>query len=232
MDPKLHKALKTIPLFTGISERLMDDIVSLTSTKKQAKNTIVVQEGNMGDTMYVILQGSVKISYYARDGREVVLSIMQPGEFFGEMSLLDEQPRSATVVTLIDSEFATLHGIAFRRLMEKSHELTYQMLTEVVQRLRLTSKVLERISTMDVPHRLYDFLTYYCKRYGHVLPSGQYATKLPTHQLLADQLSTSRETISRAISALKKESILITDGGRGKVLVDMEALETLMLALR
>ncbi|MDT8377230.1 MAG: Crp/Fnr family transcriptional regulator, partial [Mariprofundaceae bacterium] len=130
------------------------------------------------------------------------------------------------------SKLAQIRQKDFERLLLNQPQIALKLLTEVVSRLRRTSMVLERISTMDVPHRLYDYIQDYCKRFGIKDEEGYYAVKLQTHQLIADQLSTSRETISRAMSALKKEGILLPSEGRGEVRVDMDAIETLLFAIQ
>jgi CRP/FNR family transcriptional regulator/CRP/FNR family cyclic AMP-dependent transcriptional regulator len=228
----LKQLLKRIPLFSGLSEDELDSIARLTVVTRIPKKHIVVHEGEPGDAMYVILKGLVKIVYYTPEGREVVLSLLGGGEFFGEMALLDKEPRSATVMTLEDSEFAYIRRSDFENLLTKNPNLALEMLSEVTRRLRRTSNILERISTMDVPHRLYDFLCDYCRTMGKEDGHGQYILKLPTHQLIADQLSTSRETISRAISALKKKGIISPVHGRRLVRIDMRALESLLETFR
>jgi len=181
--------------------------------------------------LYIILKGSVKISTYSYDGREVILSLLESGAFFGEMSLLDRQPRSANVTTLEASTIIQIRRKNFEHLLLKTPSLTLKLLTEVVSRLRRTSLILERISTMDVPHRLYSYLQDFCERFG-TLKGEQMMVRLPTHQLIADQLSTSRETISRAISSLKKEKIICPIANSRSVCIDMEAIETLLLAMQ
>ncbi|MFQ5355957.1 MAG: Crp/Fnr family transcriptional regulator [Mariprofundaceae bacterium] len=227
----MREYLKRVPLFSGLSDDELEAIVGLTVVTRTPKKHIVMQEGEIGDAMYIILKGSVKIVYYTPEGREVVLSILGDGEFFGEMALLDSEPRSATVMTLEDSELAYIRRSDFKRLLVENAKLALEMLTEVVKRLRRTSYILERISTMDVPHRLYDFLRDFCRTSGEVNREGQYIIKLPTHQLMADQLSTSRETISRAVSSLKKEKIISQVPGQRLVSVDMQALECLLEAI-
>jgi len=228
----MKKYLKRIPLFSDLSDEDLESIVQLTVVSRIPKKCIVVQEGEIGDSMYVILLGSVKIVYYTPDGREVVLSILENGDFFGEMSLLDQEPRSATVMTMEDSEFAYIRHSDFKHLMAGNPKLTMALLGEVVKRLRRTSHILERVSTMDVSHRLYDYLCYFCQSHGILSEQGQYMVKLPTHRLIADQLSTSRETISRAISSLKKKGIISPIHGRRAVNVDTNAMESLLEALQ
>jgi len=224
----MREILKVVPLFSEFNDVEIDAIAALVSTQKYPKKMLIVQEGEMGNSMFIILRGSVKVSSYAADGREVVLCLLGKGAFFGEMALLDAAPRSATVITMEDTELGHIRRADFERLMLQMPRLTRKLLAEMVSRLRRTSAVFGRISTMDVPQRLYNYIRDYCLRFGSPDANGDVEIKLQTHQLLADQLSTSRETISRAISALKKEEIITPLEGRGRVRVDMHALETLL----
>jgi len=221
--------LRKVPLFSELDERELASIAALASSIEIRKKSIVVQESDPGDSMYIILGGEVKVSTYSLDGREVVLALLGKGSFFGEMSLLDEQPRSANVTTMQDSTFANIRRCDLVPVLLEQPAISLKLLTEIAARLRKTSRVLERISSMDVSHRLYAYLVDHCLRFSHPDHDGFYNTVLPTHQLLADQLSTSRETISRAISRLKKDGILVQGEGRGKMLVDVETLEDMMV---
>jgi CRP-like cAMP-binding protein len=158
----------------------------------------------------------------------VVLALLAKGSFFGEMSLLDKEPRSATVTTMQDSRFAHIRRCDFVPLLLEQPAITVKLLAEVANRLRRTSRILEYISSMDVPHRLYAYLIDHCQRFSRQDSDDWYTTVLPTHQLLADQLSTSRETISRAISALKKKGFLVQGDGRGQMRVDVDKLECML----
>ncbi|MDX8396933.1 MAG: Crp/Fnr family transcriptional regulator [Mariprofundaceae bacterium] len=227
----MQDVFRKVALFSEFDKQELDAVVALATTHNVGKNNVIVHEGEDGNSMFVVLQGSVKISYYSIDGREVILSLLEEGAFFGEMSLLDKQPRSATVTTLEASKIAQIRRKDFERLLLSTPSLSLKLLAEVVGRLRKTSLVLERISTMDVPHRLYSYLGDYCERFGKASEQGSIIS-LPTHQLMADQLSTSRETISRAISSLKKEGIICPAQGSKQVCVDTDALETLLSALQ
>ena len=229
----MHNIIRRIPLFSELEERDIDAITALVSTRNVPRKSIVVQEGDAGDSLFIIVKGAVKISSYTAEGKEVVLSLLGPGGVFGEMALLDRQPRSATVTTTEDSTLAQIRRPDFDRLLQNQPSIALGLLEELATRLRRTTQVLERISTMDVPHRLYNYILDFCLRHGeHTSGDGAMQVRLPTHQLIADQLSTSRETISRAISTLKKEGIIIPIQGRSLVQIDMQALETLADAMK
>ncbi|PCI01528.1 MAG: Crp/Fnr family transcriptional regulator [Zetaproteobacteria bacterium] len=227
----MQEILKHIPLFSELDAGELASIYKLITINDVAKKTVVLHEGEEGGSLFIIIEGSVKISYYAPDGREIVLSLLEEGAYFGEMSLLDKQPRSATVSTLTNSKLAQIRSVNFERLLLKQPKVALKLLAETVNRLRRTSQLLERVSTMDVPHRLYFYLKDFGDRFGKVDSDGVIIVKLPTHQMIADQLSTSRETISRAASALKKEGIIGKTDNPGESKIDMDALETLLQAI-
>jgi len=220
--------LRQVPLFSELDEQELASIATLASSIDVRKKTMVVQEYEMGNSMYIILDGEVKVSTYSADGREVVLALLGSGSFFGEMSLLDAQPRSANVTTMTDCTLANIRRKDLLPLLLDQPGIALKLLMEVTVRLRKTSRMLERISSMDVPHRLYAYMVDYCHRFGRKGADGRYSTLMPTHQLLADQLSTSRETISRTISQMKKDSIILQAEARGKMRVDVTALENML----
>ena len=222
---EMNDMLKKVPLFAELDDHELKSVAALANSLDIPKKNIVFQEFDLGDSMYVILKGEVKVSTYSAEGREVVLALLEKGSFFGELSLLDEEPRSATVTTMEDSKFAHIRRRDLVPLLLEQPAITLKILSETASRLRRTSRVLERISSMDVPHRLYAYLVDHCQRFNQQDDEGWASTILPTHQLLADQLSTSRETISRAISQLKKDGVLVQGEGRGKMRVNIDALE-------
>jgi len=225
---QLLEILHRVPLFSELNAQELACLERLVKTRQVDKKNIIVQENDPGDSLFIVLEGMVKISSYTADGKEVVLALLGKGAFFGEMSLLDRQPRSATVTTMEPSRLAQISRHDLDPLLLEQPQITLKLLTEVVARLRKTSRVLERISSMDVPHRLYAYLVDFCQRFGQLLEDGKYDVVLPTHQLMADQLSTSRETVSRAISMLKKEGILVSGKRRGKMHVDIDMLNAML----
>lgn len=220
--------LRKVPLFAELDQGELASIAALASSIEIPAKSMVVQEFDIGDSMYVILEGEVKVSTFSAEGREVVLALLGKGSFFGEMSLLDEEPRSANVTTMERSKLANIRRRDLVALLMERPTIALKLLAEIAGRLRKTSRVLERISSMDVPHRLYAYLVDHCQRFGQPGRDGRYATVLPTHQLLADQLSTSRETISRAISQLKRDQVLEQGARRGQMKIDLERLEEML----
>src|SRR5258705_7666247 len=112
-------ALKAVPFFTQLSDKELDVIRAVATEKSYPKSAVVLTEGEMGDSLYMIQTGKVKVFIGDEDGREIILKILGPGDFFGEMSMIDKQPRSASVTTLEPSTFHILSHAAFASCVEQ-----------------------------------------------------------------------------------------------------------------
>src|SRR6476661_5498385 len=113
------QTLKAVPFFTQLNDRELDVVRAVATEKSYPKNAVVLTEGEMGDSLYMIQTGKVKVFIGDEDGREIILKILGPGDFFGEMSMIDKQPRSASVTTLEASTFHILSHSAFERSVEQ-----------------------------------------------------------------------------------------------------------------
>src|SRR3954449_11502639 len=123
--------LKAVPFFTQLNDRELDVVRSVSTEKSYPKNAVVLTEGEMGDSLYMIQSGKVKVFIGDEDGREIILKILGPGDFFGEMSMIDKQPRSASVTTLETSTFLVLQHNAFEKCVEAAPRIA-QMVMQVL----------------------------------------------------------------------------------------------------
>lgn len=228
MMNRLIPLLRNVNLFSEMDEGELDAIARIVTVSKVKPTQLIFQEGDPGGKFYLILRGKVKVVHYTPSGREQILSFLGKGDFFGEMALLDDHPRSATVVALEETELAQILHTDFMALLEREPGLTLKLLKELVRRLRLTSNLLVKIGTLDVPHRLCHYLYEYGKLHGRQEDDGSCTVRLPTHQTIADHLSTTRETISRAIGTLRKDGIIKPLDRKGCVRLDMDGLKNLL----
>src|ERR1043165_4014094 len=109
------QTLKAVPFFTQLTDKELDVVRSVATEKHFPKNAVVLTEGEMGDSLYMIQTGKVKVFIGDEEGREIILKILGPGAFFGEMSMIDKQPRSASVTTIEASMFLVLTHAAFEK---------------------------------------------------------------------------------------------------------------------
>ncbi|HEX8619833.1 MAG TPA: Crp/Fnr family transcriptional regulator, partial [Thermoanaerobaculia bacterium] len=165
-----------------------------------------------GDVFCLIREGQVKVTMISPEGKEIILSLLGPGDFFGEMALLDDEPRSATVVATEPLELMTIWRNDFLQIMGQNFDITKKVLAEISRRLRTASSRIESLATMDVYGRLARFFLDMAKDQGKVLDNGYVAVTRPTHQSIANMIGTSRETVSRLIHDLMRQNLLISEG--------------------
>jgi len=158
------------------------------------KGSVIVFEDDPGDALYLVAKGQVKVVLIGEDGREVILSVLGEGNFFGEMSLIDEKPRSATVIAMVDSVVLVLRREDFQARLRTSPEIAIALLRELSRRLRRADEKIGSLVLLDVNGRLADLLLRLAEEEG-----GDRITKKLTHNVLAQMIGSSRETVSRTM---------------------------------
>ena len=214
--------LKYIPLF---SELVDDDLraISKVAVKQNfRKDNMVLIEEEVGSTMFIIMDGRVKISRISDEGREVILSIMSEGDFFGEMSILDGQARSANVITLEDSSILIIHREDFLRMMHDYPQIAINLLKELAHRLRRSDSQIKSLSLQNATGKVASTLLRIADDSGKIHLGQVEIPKLPPQQDLANMAGTSRETISRVLKSLSEKGYLRKEGNK-LIILDYES---------
>jgi len=204
------ESLRTIPLFAAVSDEDLASIASLLIERRFPKNKTIVEEGLSGDYMYVIREGRVKVSKLSGDGREKILEMLEAGAFFGEMSLLDSAPRSASVKALTEVRILALARNDFLNVLRRSPDLSLAVIRVLTQRLRQVDEQASSLSFQKVRQRTMGLLQRLARE--ETSSPNRRATPTLTHQQIADMIGTSRETVTRAVKNLKEEGWLEQDG--------------------
>jgi len=208
------QVLKQIPLFSELSDRDLEKIFQVASRQRYHKDNIILIEEEVGSTMFVILSGRVKISRISDDGREVILSILSDGDFFGEMSLLDGHTRSANVTAIEESELLVIRREEFLQMLKEFPQIAINLLKELAQRIRKSDEHIKSLSLQDATGRVASTLLRIAEDSG-VFRKGQVEIQeLPLQQDLANMAGTSRETISRVIKSLTDDGYLKKQSGK------------------
>lgn len=215
--------LRNVSIFEELPERDLAKIASLGTRKTFLKGSVILMEDEIGSALFIIIDGKVKVSRLDETGREVILSILGPGEVFGEMSLLDGMKRSATVSALTDTEVLIIYRDDFLNLLNKHPQIAISLLKELTQRLRKADMQIKSLSLKDAQGRVGCVLIMLAddlgKMYkGHVIVEG-----LPTQQDLANMAGTSRETVSRILSKFEKMGLIKIEG-RNLIILEYEKM--------
>jgi CRP-like cAMP-binding protein len=211
-DGEALESLRSIPLFSAVSDEDLESIASLLIERRLPKNKTIVEEGTPGDYMYVIPEGRVKVTKLSGDGREKILELLEAGSFFGEMSLLDSAPRSASVKALTNVRILALSRNDFLNVLRRSPDLALAVIQELTCRLRQQDEQASSLSFQRVKERTQGLLVRLAR--DEIGTSGRLATPPLTHQQIADMIGTSRETVTRAVKGLKEEGWLEQEGKR------------------
>ena len=205
-------SLRSIPLFNRVSEGDLEELATHLIERRFPKNATVVEEGLPGDYMYVIRSGRAKVTKASEDGREKIMNFLETGAFFGDMALLGDEARSASVKTLEESVLLALSRRDFIDLLRQSPDLALAVIEELANRLREKNEQARSLSFQGVEERTRNLFE------RIALPDdtheGCRLTPVLTHQQIADMVGTSRETVTRSIKQLKESGWLSQEGKR------------------
>jgi len=196
--------LKAVPFFTQLSDRELDVVRAVASEKSYPKTAVVLTEGEMGDSLYMIQSGKVKVFIGDEDGREIILKILNPGDFFGEMSMIDKQPRSASVTTIDASTFLVLTHAAFEKCVEQAPRIAAMVMQILAQRVREADRKIGTLALMDVYGRVASTLLELSVYSNGKLMVGE---KL-SQQDLANMVGASREMVNRILKDLSDRGFI------------------------
>lgn len=213
--------MRGVPLFASLSE---DGLVALAARLRRRTlppGTPVVYKGDPSGALYLIASGRVKVHQATTNGDEVIIEVLGPGDFFGEMSLLDGKPRSADVSTLDRAELLLLEGAALRDIVAEQPSVAWTLLRILSQRLRGQNDRTEMLMTRDVTGRVADQLLRLAKSQGTLLPDGK-SIRLEvtlTQSDFAALIGATRERVSRALSSFRTSGAIDWDKEEGRWII-------------
>ena len=213
--------LRKVPFFNSLKENDLKKLARLTSLHTYKSDSIILMESEAGISLYLIAKGSVKVSRMSSEGKEVILSILKDGDFFGELSLLDGEARSANVTAIEDSELLILRRDDFLRILQEHPELSIFLLKELAKRIRKSDAQIKSLSLLNAAGRVGTVFIQSAETGGKIHDGKAYITKLPTQQDIAGMTGMTRETVSRAIRLLIEEK-LISKSGNSIIIEDFE----------
>ena len=216
--------LKSVPIFADLSLSDLEKIANKMISRNYNKGQVILLEESKGETFFVIKTGEVKVTKLSDDGREVILAILGDSDFFGEMSLLDGEGRSANIVANEDSTALTLSRNDFLSCLESYPKIAISLLEELAVRLRKSDKHIESLSLSDSEHRIGITIARLAEEIGTIKKGVVSIKKLPFQQDIANMAGTSRETVSRTIKLFEDKKIL-TRNGRALTIFDFNSFK-------
>ena len=210
--------LKYVPIFTELNDGTLEQISKIGIRKIFKKDSVVLFEHETGAALFVIVEGRVKISRVSDDGREVILTILNDSDFFGEMAILDGLSRSANVTAMEDSELYIIQRNDFIALLQTHPEISIALLKELAQRMRAADLKIKSLSLKDAEGKVASVILQLADDVGKIKNGAVEIEKLPLQHDLANMAGTSRETISRTLHSLVKKQFIDLKGSRLRIL--------------
>ena len=190
-------------------EKYIDALVALGVVRSYPKNTILTQEGDTSDQLYVLLAGKLKIFLADDDGKEIVVDMLSPRQYFGEMAL-DGASRSASVMTVEASKLAVIQRDDFKRFLAENPEAAFTLIVTLIRRARNLTRTIGNLALLDVYGRVARLLIDNASD-----ESGQLVvTEKMSQQEIAQRIGSSREMVSRILSDLKEGGYVAIESGR------------------
>ena len=218
-----NDVLRQAPLFSALDDEAAAALRSSMSENRLRRGEVLFHEGDPGDKLYIVTDGKVKLGRTSSDGRENLLAILGPGQMFGELSLFDPGPRSATVTAVTETTFLSLSHDDLLRWLEGRPGVSLGLLTQLAGRLRKTNEVVADLVFSDVPGRVAKALLDLADRFGRTADDGVHVHHDLTQEELAQLVGASRETVNKALADFASRGWLRLEP-RSVVIHDVERL--------
>ena len=211
--------IRKAPLFSALDDEAAHELRQSMVALKLNKGQVLFKEGQDGDRLYIVVHGKIKLGTTSADGRENLLSILGPGEMFGELSLFDPEPRTSTATAVSDAKLVSLAHEAVIGLVTSNPQTSLELLRRLAQRLRKSNEILADLVFADVPGRVAKAIMDLGERFGVQKDDGLHVNHDLTQEELAQLVGASRETVNKALAdfaargwvKLEPRAVLVTD---------------------
>jgi len=201
--------LKRITCFSGLDEAHLEEVLRFSERRTFSRGEVLFELGDPGEALYILLSGRVKCYINGKDGRQVTLAFLGPGELVGELALFDPaERRSASVQAVEETDCVWLSRERFLEALASNPSLALSVIRTLSQRLRETSQRVGSLVLMDTFGRLARFITELAEREGRQLADGSILITRPTQEEIAHFIGTSRETVNRLLKELETQGFL------------------------
>jgi len=219
----LQDFFKQIPLFAGVTDTELASLAKDFVLHRFRQGQTIFHQGDAGQVLYLIQSGRVRIFVHGDEGQETSVIIYGPGDIFGELAVIDEMPRSASVAAMEDTVVLTLGRDLFREHMRREPQLALNFMRSLSVRLRKSTQQMGSLTFLDVPGRLARKLLELAQDYGVAESDGVRINTALTQTDLASLIGATRESINKALGAFRRRGLVVTRQGY-IVIVDPDAL--------
>ena len=206
----------------------LDRVVAMASERQLTNGKVIFQKGDPGTSLMAVLSGRVRISAYSEDGKEIILNIIEAGQVFGEIALLDGKARTADATAMGPTTLVVLDRREFIPFLERNPRIAIRLLEVLCERVRRTSEMVESVAFLDFGARLARLLLRLAETYGEEVDDGIRINLKLSQTDLGNLIASTRESVNRQLNAWSEEGVVALERGRITIL-DQDALEDLAL---
>ena len=208
--------LRALPIFEMLDDKCLEPLTHVAMLRHISRHTVVLHAGDRTDNIYFVLSGALKVQVSDAEGREVILSMLGPGELFGEMGVLDDHPRSATVLAVEPSEVVVIGKADFKQCLVENPDVSLFIMRNLTKRLRLADRNIESLALLDVYGRVARLLL----ESAETVDGRKVVTHKLSKQDIAKMIGASREMVSRVMRDLMAQGLIQECDGQ-LILVDL-----------
>jgi CRP-like cAMP-binding protein len=214
MADRLLQLVLRVPLFASLGPEGQRAVAAIARTQRYAPGKHVFRQGDPSGPLFAVLSGYLKRTVTGREGRDIVLTMMGPGELFGEISLLDGAPRSATISAVAAAEVLVIEREAFLEFLQTHPEAAIKLLQVLAARVRRLSDEREEIASLDIAARVAKKLTELAAQFGEASESGELRIGFRlSQQDLGNWVGATRESVNKSLKRLNQRGLLRLDAG-------------------
>jgi CRP/FNR family cyclic AMP-dependent transcriptional regulator len=206
-------ALLRSPLFQAMTEVELDETLKFAAERRWSKGASIFQKGDEGSSLMAVLKGRVKISAVSAEGKEVTLNVIATGDIFGEIALLDGNPRSADATAVEDTLLLVVERRHFLPFVRQNDDLYLRLLAVLCDRLRRTSMALEELALFDLPARLARLLLKMAEDYGRPATGGVRIDMKMSQRDISTLVASTRESVNKQLQVWRRDGVLQLDAG-------------------
>ncbi|MBV8576838.1 MAG: Crp/Fnr family transcriptional regulator [Acetobacteraceae bacterium] len=206
-------ALLASPIFQAMKPEELDGILRLASERSIPRGTVIFQKGDEGSSMMAVLSGRVRVSSVSAEGKEITLNVIDRGEIFGEIALLDAKPRSADATAIEKTQLLVVERRHFLPFLKQNDDLPLRLIAVLCERLRRTSLALEDIALFDLPARMARLLVKLGDDYGRQSPRGLRIDLKLSQRDISTLVASSRESVNKQLKAWRDDGVVDIESG-------------------
>ncbi|MCX6023739.1 MAG: Crp/Fnr family transcriptional regulator [Chloroflexi bacterium] len=214
--------LRRIPLFDALSEEALQELGSRVRRRRFRNGDVIFHKDDPGSTLYLLESGQVKVYVPTEDGKDIILAMLMPGQFFGELSLLDNKPRSATAAATEETVTLILERDDLFAFLRENPDIALRLLEVIAARLRQTDSLLEDIAFLDIDGRLAKRLLDLSKTFGQASETGTTIELRLTQEELAAMIGATRESVAKRLGYYRRRGFITIENHRITILRPQE----------